>query len=88
LKIAEDLKEKISDDDPIVLHWIKMLNDFEQNIELLEKLMSDAMTVCVILLGENIKIELFFSFRQNNGDFCFVQMVMIMIHSLIIVFKI
>jgi hypothetical protein len=57
LKITEDLKEKISDDDPIVLYWIKMLNDFEQNIELLEKLLSDAMTVCVILLEENIKIE-------------------------------
>jgi len=48
LKIAEDLKEKISDDDPIVLHWIEMLNDFEQNIQLLEKLLSDAMTVCVV----------------------------------------
>ncbi len=57
MKITEDLKEKISDDDPIVLYWIKMLNDFEQNIELLEKLLSDAMTVCVILLEENIKIE-------------------------------
>ncbi|CAF3428145.1 unnamed protein product [Rotaria socialis] len=44
LKIAEDFKEKISDDDPIVLHWISMLQDFEENLELLKKLLSDAMT--------------------------------------------
>lgn len=48
MKIAEDFKEKISDEDPIVLHWIKMLQDFEQNLELLKKLLSDAMTVCLI----------------------------------------
>ncbi len=88
MKIAEDLKEKIADDDPIVLHWIEMLKDFEQNIELLEKLLSDAMTVCVVFFGRKYKNRIILSFRKNNGDFCFVQMVMIMIHNLIIVFKI
>ncbi|CAF1088574.1 unnamed protein product [Rotaria sordida] len=44
MKIAEDFKEKISEDDPIVLHWIKILQDFHQNLELLKKLLSDAMT--------------------------------------------
>jgi hypothetical protein len=48
LKIAEDFKEKISEDDPILLHWIKMLEDFEQNIDLLKKLLSDAMTVSLV----------------------------------------
>jgi hypothetical protein len=78
----------MSDDDPIVLHWIEMLKDFEQNIQLLEKLLSDAMTVCVGFVERKYKNKIILSFRQNNGDFCFVQMVMIMIHSLIIVFKI
>jgi hypothetical protein len=48
LKIAEDFKEKISEVDPILLHWIKMLEDFEQNIDLLKKLLSDAMTVSLV----------------------------------------
>jgi hypothetical protein len=88
LKIAEDFKEKISEDDPIVLHWITLLEDFQQNIELLKKLLSDAMTVwfnyLLLLLFNNY---LFF-LRLINGNFYFVQMVMIMIHNIIIGFKI
>jgi hypothetical protein len=49
LKIAEDFKEKIDEDDPIVLYWIDMLEDFEQNMELLKKLLSEAMTVCLVI---------------------------------------
>ena len=45
MKIAEDFQEKISADDPIILHWIDLLEDFEQKIELLKKLLSEAMTV-------------------------------------------
>ncbi len=88
MKIAEDFKEKISEDDPIVLHWITLLEDFQQNIELLKKLLSDAMTVwfnyLLLLLFNNY---LFF-LRLINGNFYFVQMVMIMIHNIIIGFKI
>ncbi|CAF1139632.1 unnamed protein product [Adineta steineri] len=59
LKIAEDFKEKISSDDPIVCYWIEMLTNFEQNIELLEKLLSDAMT------GEQWRLL----FRANGHDY-------------------
>ena len=45
MKIAEDFKEKLTPEDPIVLHWIKLLEDFEENLDLLKKLLSEAMTV-------------------------------------------
>ena len=35
--LIEDFEEKISDDDSIVLHWIDILQEFEQNIHLLNK---------------------------------------------------
>ncbi|UJR29306.1 hypothetical protein I4U23_010520 [Adineta vaga] len=44
LRIAEDFNDKIASDDPVLCYWIQMLKDFEQNINLLEKLLSDAMT--------------------------------------------
>ncbi|CAF1514427.1 unnamed protein product, partial [Adineta ricciae] len=44
LRIAEDFNDKVSPNDPVLCYWIKILKDFEQNINLLEKLLSDAMT--------------------------------------------
>ena len=66
-----------------------MLDDFEENIELLKKLLSDAMTVrsIVFYLNQNFKTN-FIYLRLNNGNFFFEQMVMIMIHNIIIEFKI
>ena len=43
--IAEDFAEKISSNDPVLLYWIGLLDEFQGIIHLLEKFLSDAMTV-------------------------------------------
>ncbi|CAF1165003.1 unnamed protein product, partial [Didymodactylos carnosus] len=44
LKIAEDFKYKLPENDAVLEHWLTILNEFQQHLDMLKKLLSDAMT--------------------------------------------
>ena len=47
---GEQLKEDISPDDEVLVYWLHVLDEFQQELPLLNKLSSEALKVCLCVL--------------------------------------